>query len=195
MSYPACSTERMNRHILKKTKSRLPQETALELHGTVGFEQFAALTPCQVPCQAIHEFLQGIPHRWLPDDIDRFGYRVGRMALALQLAIMRGTNPDIGELRVFPVAFLEWVYSTMAVASHWPLLGDANAQSDSRRVQRLELRKRERAAHSLQEISEAADNLEVLNSLQTVRDFLANDIARIKQELESPIAPPVSEPV
>ncbi|HMJ06891.1 MAG TPA: hypothetical protein VK474_11595 [Chthoniobacterales bacterium] len=180
---------------LKRTPaaSNRTLSTRPEMPATAGFENFAAATPCQVPCQAIHEFLQGIPHRWQLDDIDRFGYRVGRMALSMGLPILRGTNTDIGELRIFPVAFLEWVYSTMAHGCKWPLLGDVEIFSDGRRAQRLELRKRERAAQSLQEISEAADNIEVLTSLQTVQEFLHSDIARRRQEMDAP--PAIAEPV
>lgn len=116
MSHPLCQYSRMNEtNRLTPPKPKTKKGSARGGQGPSeilivdGFEQFAAASTCQVPHQAIHEFLQGIPHRWSPEDIDRFGYRVGRMALAFQLAIVRG---NIGKLRVFPVAFLEWVYST-----------------------------------------------------------------------------------
>lgn len=148
-----------------------------------GFALFAEFSSIQVERCAVHEFLQTIPHKWTPEDIDRFGYRVGRMALALQLAIVHGVHPDLGELRLFPVPLMEWVYSSMADGKRWPLLTDAQALDDRSRGQRLELRKLERAFAALGEITERADDVEVLTAANQVREFLKAETEKLQGDL------------
>jgi hypothetical protein len=178
--------------LAKNKRGQAQHAASMEICEVEGFGLFASAPTAQVPYQTIHEFIQTVPHTWSLDDIDRFGYRATRMAFALQLAIVRGHNADVGELRVFPVAFLEWVYTKMARECRWPSLTDAQASAEGRVAQRLELRRRERAAVSLQELSEGADNVEVLTSIEKVREFVNADIARLRTEIEAPLPAPAS---
>lgn len=129
-------------------------------------------------------FLRRIPHPWHIDDITRYGDKVGRVAEAMQLSYLTTVQPKLGMIRVFPVSLLERVYVLMSPQFNWPRIADEHAAiEDGRAALRDELRKAERTLADLSSIAEKTDNVEALNSIQEVRDFLTADIARLRAEI------------
>jgi predicted RNase H-like nuclease len=107
----------------------------------------------------------------------------------MQLVYMTAVDRSLGVLRVFPLPLLERVYTINAPQFGWPAIANGEMLEDGRRAQRETLRKDERADQLLQEITERADDVEVLSSAKSLREFLQSEMASLRQQLEAP-APP-----
>lgn len=192
MSHPPCDTVRMRKNT--RPINRASKAVKTPAHIDINdFEQFALGTET-VEHVSVPGFMSRIAHGWALDDMTRFGDKVGRVADAMQLVFITTNQTKLGIIRVFPLPLLQRVYEIMAPMFNWPRIVDGVlAIEDGRQALRDDLRQHERADHDLSSIAEHVDNVEVLTALQTVREFLGTDIARIRAAIDSaPVAAGVS---
>lgn len=147
------------------------------------FDELAASQAVQVEHQSIPGFLRRIPYKWHMNDINRYGSEVGRTADAMQLVFMTAVDKSLGVLRVFPLPLLERVYTLMSPQFGWPAIINGEALADGRTTQRETLRKNERTAALLQELTERADNVELLTAANQVCEFLKSETEKLQGEL------------
>lgn len=181
MSDPLCQHPGM-----RKTKSITRGRGQVNSPAGIDINDFDQLMAAgeTVEHTTVPGFLRRIEHPWHIDDLTRFGDKVGRVAEAMQLSYLTTIQPQLGMIRVFPLPLLQRVYELMAPQFQWP--AEPLVLLEGRRALREDLRKHERAAQDLSSIAESVDNVEVLTAVQTVRDFLTTDIARLKQEIGTP---------
>lgn len=178
----------------KRQNRRTASDHSAVANAAAGIQALAALeAELTIAHATIPGFMRRIPHKWHLDDITRFGDKVGRAAEAMQLAYITTVDGSLGTIRVFPCPFLQRIYQIMAPQHNWPAVLDAepSALEDGRAVQRETLRADERADQHLAQLSERADNVDVLTAVQTVREFLQGDMARLRSEIEAPPAPTI----
>jgi hypothetical protein len=132
-------------------------------------------------------FLRRIPHPWHIDDLTRFGDKVGRVAEAMQLSYLTTIQSQLGMIRVFPLPLLQRVYELMAPQFQWPV--EPLALIDGTRARRDELKRHERADADLAGLAERTDDVEALASIQVVRDHLAKETLRLRNEIGGVAAP------
>ena len=157
------------------------------------YQQFAENSELQVEHQTVPGFLRRIAHRWHMDDLIKFGQKVGRTADSMQLAWIATVDPHLGQIRMFPVPLLQRVYQVMAPTQGWPSIIEAAALEDARADEAETLRKvakAEKQLRELRDITERADDVTVLESVETLRRFLEADLARMQLELQQPAAVP-----
>jgi hypothetical protein len=145
------------------------------------FEQFA-LGAETVEHVSVPGFMARIAHGWALDDMTRFGDKVGRVADAMQLVFITTNQTKLGIIRVFPLPLLQRVYEILSPQFGWPRIIDAGALpiEDGRQALRDELQKAERSLADLSSIAEHTDNVDALQSIQEVRDFLTGKIAELR---------------
>lgn len=179
------NTKRQNRNRQSVTS---PETAAAGMHALAALEAELTIAHATIP-----GFMRRIPHKWHLDDITRFGDKVGRAAEAMQLAYITTVDGSLGTIRVFPCPFLQRIYQIMAPQHNWPAVIEAEptALEDGRAVQRETLRADERADQHLAQLSERADNVDVLTAVQTIREFLQGDMARLRSEIEAPPVPTI----
>ena len=120
--------------------------------------------------QSISAFLKRIPHRWHMEEIGRFGDKAGRAAESLHVAYLTAIDGSLGVVRVFPVPLLRRVYAIMAPQFNWPGIEIAGLE-DARQL-REDSRARESVERILGKAMQETDDVEILQSLQKVLNFL-----------------------
>jgi hypothetical protein len=179
MSDPMCSTERMNKATTRNRAVKTKNSPRNRNESLPGLEQLAEVSASQVEHRTVLEFLRGIPHKWHPDEIARFGDKVKRMAEALQLPFVPSINPSLGVIRTYPVPLMEWVYTVLAQQFHWP--APALVLEDGARAQREELRRHEGTRRNLElAAADHAPSPEVSAAIKVVLDWMDAETARLK---------------
>jgi hypothetical protein len=145
------------------------------------FDQLTAIAGETVEHATVPGFLRRIEHPWHIDDLTRFGDKVGRVAEAMQLSYLTTIQPQLGMIRVFPLPLLQRVYELMAPQFQWP--AEPLALLEGRRALREELKRHERADADLQQIRDRTESVTTLESIETVRKFLADQMTALRAEL------------
>lgn len=146
------------------------------------FEQFADVATELVEHRTIFDFLRLIHHPWQPDEVERFGNKVKRMADAIPLAWVTMPHAELGILRVYPLPFMQWIYSTMAKQFAWPM--PALALEEGKREQREELRRHEGARKHLEAAVGHTPTPAVSEALAIVLTWLEGETKRLRGEVE-----------
>lgn len=150
--------------------------------GVADYESVVAVDDTIEYC-TVREFIRKVPHRFTLWDLNAFGPMANKAADALCLAYVTRHVHGAGPARVFPKQLLFAVYRAMAVDRGWAPVEEAAAIDDARAKVALELKAMERTERQLAELSEKADNVEVLQSIQRLRDFLEVEQAALRATL------------
>ena len=122
-----------------------------------------------VKLETTFNFIRTIPHRWTPDEIARFGQKVGYYAERLFVSYTGIHNPLLGQVRTFPVPLLEWVYADVAPQFGWP------AQTLALKNPAEEALKTERTKKNLRTLSDKVKEPQVASALAVVMEWLERD--------------------
>lgn len=148
------------------------------------FDQMSEQQEELVEHQSIPGFIRRIPHQWHIDEINRFGKKMGDTADSLQLAYVTRVDRSLGLIRVFPVPLLVRVYTIMAPQFGWPAVEEIPRIVDAGQSNRSEAKKQERFLRGLETLTETVDDVEVLESLKRVRDFIRADVEKRRATID-----------
>lgn len=165
-------------------KKHAPQANGHHNSGA-DFDSFVERSLVPVEQGTVFEFIRHIPHDWKAPDIERFADKTRRMAEALGLPFHMPGHDRLGGLRVYPVAFMQWIYKEYATQFGWPAIVPAIDDGKKKR------------ANALRQLDEAVADApqNVRDAMQTVTTYLECVTGGLNQQASETSTAPVLRPV